>query len=75
MPRKVLVGKVIGDQNDKTVTVLVERRFKHAVMKKIVKRSKKFTAHDPSNQSSLGDMIRIRECLPKSKSKCWEVVE
>ena len=74
MPKRILQGKVTSDKNDQTITVLVERRFTHPVMKKTVRSSKKYRAHDPENQFKAGDMVRIRECAPVSKSKRWEVV-
>lgn len=74
MPRRILQGTVTSDKNDKTVTVLVERRFKHPLLMKTVRRSKKYRAHDPLNQFKVGDVVRIRECAPISKTKRWEVV-
>ena len=74
MPKRILQGTVASDRNDQTVTVLVERRFKHPVMKKTIRKSKKYRAHDPNNESKTGDMVRIRECAPISKTKRWEVV-
>jgi small subunit ribosomal protein S17 len=74
MPRRVLQGVVTSDVNDKTVTVKVERRFMHPVYKKFIVRSKKYLAHDESNQVKTGDRVRIRECRPLSKRKRWEVV-
>jgi len=74
MPKRILQGKVVSDKNDRTVTVLVERRFTHPVMKKTVRRSKKYRAHDAENACKSGDTVRIQECAPKSKSKRWEVV-
>jgi small subunit ribosomal protein S17 len=74
MPRRVLQGLVTSDVNEKTVTVLVERRFMHPVYKKFIVRSKKYLAHDESNQVKTGEMVRIRECRPLSKRKRWEVV-
>jgi small subunit ribosomal protein S17 len=74
MPRRVLLGKVVSDKCDKTVTVLVERRVMHPVYKKFITRSKKYAAHDEANHFKVGDKVRIRECRPISKSKCWEVV-
>jgi small subunit ribosomal protein S17 len=74
MPRRVMLGKVVSDKADKTVTVLVDRRFKHPLYKKYIVRSKKFLAHDEDNSSKVGDRVRIRECRPLSKRKCWEVV-
>jgi len=75
MPRRVLQGLVVSDKSDKTVTVLVERRVMHPVYKKFIKRSKRYHAHDESNTYKAGDIVRIRECRPISKSKTWEVIE
>ena len=74
MPKRILTGKVVGDRTDKSVTVLVERRFMHPVLKKTVRRSKKFHAHDAGNEAKIGDVVRIRECAPVSKTKRWEVI-
>ena len=74
MPRRVLQGVVTSDVNEKTVTVLVERRVMHPVYKKFIVRSKKYLAHDESNNVKTGEMVRIRECRPLSKRKRWEVV-
>ena len=74
MPKRVLQGIVISDKMDKTIVVRVERRVRHPVYKKIIRRSRKFTAHDPGNQCKAGDTVRIRECRPLSKSKRWEVI-
>ena len=74
MPRRVLQGVVVGDKTDKTVTVLVERRVTHPVYKKIIKRSKRYHAHDQANHHKVGDVVRIRECRPISKTKSWEVL-
>ena len=74
MPRRVLQGVVVSDKADKTVTVLVERRVMHPVYKKIIKRSKKYHAHDEKNSHSVGDVVRIEECRPISKSKTWRVL-
>lgn len=74
MPKRILQGKVVSDTNDKTVTVLVERRYTHAVMKKTVRSSKKYRAHDENNTHKVGEQVRIVECAPKSKSKRWEVL-
>jgi small subunit ribosomal protein S17 len=75
MPKRVLQGVVVSDKNSKTVVVNVERRFTHPVMKKTVRRSKKYHAHDEKGEFKAGDVVRIRECKPISKLKCWEVVE
>ena len=74
MPRRVMQGKVVSDAPDKTVVVVVERRVKHPVYKKIIRKSKKYHAHDEANACKTGDVVRIRECRPISKKKCWEVV-
>ena len=74
MPKRILQGTVVSDANDKTVTVLVERRFTHPMMKKTVRSSKKYRAHDENNACKTGEMVRIAECAPKSKTKRWEVL-
>jgi len=74
MPKRVLQGTVVSDKADKTVTVLVESKVAHPVYKKRVKVSKKYAAHDESNQFKIGQIVKIRECKPISKSKKWEVV-
>ncbi len=74
MPKRILQGTVTSDKNDQTVTVLVERRFTHALLHKTVRKTKKYRAHDPQNQFKVGDSVRIQECAPISKSKRWEVV-
>ncbi len=74
MPKRILQGTVVSDAMDKTVTVLVERREKHPVLGKIVRKSKKFAAHDENNRFSKGDVVRIQECSPISKRKCWTVI-
>jgi len=74
MPRRVLQGVVVSDKGDKTVTVLVERRVMHPIYKKFIKRSKKYRAHDEENGVAVGDVVRIRECRPISKTKTWEVI-
>ncbi|MEL6233838.1 MAG: 30S ribosomal protein S17 [Pseudomonadota bacterium] len=73
MPKRVLQGTVVSDKNDKTVTVLVERRFTHPMMKKTVRFSKKYRAHDPENAHKIGDRVQIEECAPVSKNKRWAV--
>lgn len=74
MPKRILQGTVTGDQNAQTVTVSVERRFTHPVLKKTIRKSKKYRAHDPKNQFKVGDSVRIQECAPISKTKRWEVL-
>lgn len=74
MPRRILQGRVVSDKNDKTITVSVERAFQHPVLKKTIRMSKKYRAHDELNQAKEGEVVRIVECAPKSKSKRWELV-
>ena len=74
MPKRILSGTVVSDQNEQTVTVSVERRFKHPLLQKTVRKSKKYRAHDPQNQFKTGDKVRIQECAPISKTKRWEVI-
>ncbi len=74
MPKRILQGKVTSDKNDQTITVLVERRYTHPLLHKTVRASKKYRAHDPDNGSKVGDIVRIQECAPMSKTKRWEVV-
>ena len=74
MPKRILTGTVTSDKNEQTVTVSVERRFKHPVLKKIIRKSKKYRAHDQKNSFKEGDQVRIQECAPVSKSKRWEVL-
>lgn len=64
----------MSDKMDKTVTVQVERRFKHPLYKKFIRRSKKYAAHDETNAIKVGDVVKIRECRPLSKRKKWEIV-
>ncbi|MEE8500258.1 MAG: 30S ribosomal protein S17, partial [Kiloniellales bacterium] len=71
MPRRVLQGVVVSDRADKTVTVLVERRVMHPLYKKIIRRSKKYRAHDEANRCKVGDLVQIQECRPIAKSKSW----
>jgi len=74
MPKRVLQGTVVSDKTDKTVTVSVERRFTHPILKKTVRRSKKYHAHDETNAVKVGDTVLIEECAPISKTKRWTVV-
>lgn len=74
MPRRVVTGVVVSDAMEKTIVVNVERRFQHSLYKKIIKRSKKYVAHDEENRCKTGDLVSIRECRPISKRKRWEVV-
>jgi len=74
MPKRILRGTVTGDKNDQTVSVSVVRRFQHPVMKKTIRKSKTYRAHDANNQFKIGDSVRIQECRPISKTKRWEVL-
>ena len=74
MPKRTLQGVVVSDKQDKTVIVRVERRFTHPVMKKTVRRSNKFHAHDEKNEFSIGDLVWIEEHKPISKLKRWAVI-
>ncbi|EDP62448.1 30S ribosomal protein S17 [Thalassobaculum sp.] len=74
MPRRVLQGTVVSDKADKTVVVTVQRRVMHPLYKKFITRTKKLAAHDPENRFKQGDMVRVRECRPVSKSKRFEVL-
>jgi small subunit ribosomal protein S17 len=74
MPKRVLQGVVVSDKQDKTVVVKVERRFTHPVMKKTVRRSKNYHAHDEANAAKVGDSVLIQESRPHSKLKTWELV-
>ncbi len=75
MPKRVLQGVVVSDKQNKTVIVKVERRFTHPLLKKTVRRSKKFHAHDEGNSAKVGDTVFIEETRPISKLKRWIVVE
>jgi len=74
MPKRILQGVVTSDASDKTVVVKVERRIQHPLFKKIVRKTKKYHAHDETNQFKIGDNVRIEECRPISKNKTWRVV-
>jgi len=74
MPKRTLQGVVVSDKQDKTVVVRVDRRFTHPIMKKTIRRSKKYHAHDESNAYLTGDTVWIEERRPLSKLKCWEVI-
>ena len=75
MPKRTLQGVVVSDKQDKTIVVQVERRYTHPVLKKTVRRSKKFYAHDEKNEFNVGDLVTIEERRPLSKLKRWEVIE
>ena len=74
MPKRILQGVVVSDKQDKTVVVSVERQVMHPVYKKFVKRSTKFAAHDENNQFKVGDIVKIEESRPYSKTKTWTVI-
>ncbi len=75
MPKRILQGTVVSDKGDKTVVVLVERRLKHPLYKKTIRRSKRYAAHDEANTYKTGDEVRIVECRPISKTKTWTVLD
>jgi small subunit ribosomal protein S17 len=75
MPKRILQGVVVSDKSDKTVVVRVERRFTHPLLKKTVRRSKNYKAHDEKNECREGQTVRIRECAPLSKHKRWTVIK
>ena len=75
MPKKILTGVVISDKPNKTITVMVERKYSHPVLKKVIKVRKKFSAHDEKNIFKNGDKVKIIECRPYSKTKKFQVME
>lgn len=75
MPKREFQGAVVSDVSDKTVVVEVERRIRHPLYKKIIKKTKKYIAHDEKNQYKIGDVVTIQECRPISKRKTWVVIE
>ena len=74
MPKKILNGIVVSDKPNKTITVLVERKYQHPVFKKVIKARKKYSVHDENNKYKNGDNVLIQECKPYSKSKKFEVI-
>ena len=74
MPKRILTGVVTSNQNTQTVTVSVERRYKHPLLQKTIRKSKKYRAHDEQNAFNIGDQVRSQECAPKSNTKRWEVL-
>tara|TARA_B100000886_G_scaffold329594_1_gene279105 strand:- start:75 stop:311 length:237 start_codon:yes stop_codon:yes gene_type:complete len=74
MPKKILNGIVVSDKPNKTITVLVERKYQHPVLKKVIKARKKYSVHDSDNKYKNGDKVSIIECKPFSKSKKFQVV-
>ena len=75
MPKKILRGVVVGDKPNKTITVLVERKFQHPVLKKVIKSKKKYSVHDQENRYKNGDKVLIIESKPFSKTKKFQVLE
>ena len=75
MPKRILQGVVVSDVNDKTVIVKVERRLTDPLLKKTVRRTKKYHAHDEGNTAKVGDQVRIEECKPISKNKRWTLLQ
>ena len=74
MPKRILKGVVVSDKADKTITVLVERKYQHPALKKVIKSKKKYSVHDESNKYKNGDKVSIIECKPYSKTKKFEVI-
>ena len=72
---RTVTGQVVSDKMDRTITVLVERKVKHPLYGKFIKRSTKLHAHDENNECHTGDMVTIQQCRPISKSKSWKLVE
>ena len=73
MPKRILQGVVTSNANDQTLTVQVERRFTHPIMKKTIRKTKKYRAHYSEPGIKVGDLVKIQECAPKSKTKTWEL--
>ncbi len=73
--RRTVVGRVVSDKMEKSISVLVETREQHPIYKKYLRRSTKFHAHDAANECRIGDLVRIEECRPISKTKTWRLVE
>ena len=73
--QRELTGRVVSDKMDKTITVMVERKVKHPLYKKYVRRSTKFHAHDENNECNMGDVVTIQQCRPIAKSKSWRLVK
>ena len=74
MPKRILQGTVVSNKAEKTIVIAVERRFTHPVLKKVVRRTKKYMAHDEHNTAKEGDIVWIQECRPLSKNKSWELL-
>lgn len=74
MPKRIMEGVVVSNKMEKTAVVKVERTFMHPLLKKIVRRTKRYHAHDEGNAAEVGQIVSIQECAPKSKLKTWEIV-
>ena len=74
MPRRIMHGEVVSDKGDKTIIVKVETRVRHPVYGKFIRQSKRFAAHDETNQYKIGDAVDIQECRPLSKTKTWVAI-
>ena len=74
MPKRIMQGVVVSDKMEKTIVVNVERKFPHPLYKKFIKRSKRYHVHDEDNQFKMGDIVKIQESRPLSKTKRWEVI-
>ena len=74
MPKRIMQGVVVSDKMEKTIVVNVELKFPHSLYKKFIKRSKRYHVHDKDNQFKMGDIVKIQECRPLSKSNRWEVI-
>ena len=74
MPKKILSGIVVSDKPNKSITVLVERKYQHSLLKKVIKSKKKYNVHDEQNKFKNGDKVKIIECKPHSKTKKFEVM-
>ena len=75
MPKKILHGVVVSDKENKTIKVMIERKYQHPLFKKVVKSKKKYRAHDENNKFKVGDKVSIIECKPYSKNKKFTVLE
>ena len=75
MSKKILTGKVVKDSRNKTITVLIERKYQHPVLKKVIKSKKKYHAHDEKNSFKIGDKVSIIETIPISKQKKFKILE
>tara|TARA_B100001123_G_C14528997_1_gene717443 strand:- start:67 stop:303 length:237 start_codon:yes stop_codon:yes gene_type:complete len=74
MPKKILKGIVVSNKPNKTITVIVERKYQHPILKKVIKAKKKYSVHDEKNEYKNGDTVSIVECKPRSKTKKFEVI-